>query len=670
GGSIGIQLYIAQSASISFYCIGFAEPLQPLLSPFFQSLGYSAIAENILVQKQIIATSCFLVFFTVVMVGANFTLKLQTVIFIILLFSIGAIFAAPFIGTSYEGVEIFTGEFNLSGNRALTLPLFLLIFTQFFPAVTGIDAGVGMSGDLKNPQRSLVRGTFFAIGFTFCIYLLVMLIFSAIGKEFLVTGYENESPTGILLTNLLGFNESFPYNIPGALVFGGILFATGSSALSVFMTAPRTLQSLARDKILPGKFLFLKNDFTRDGNEPRFAALPTFFIALLLIWAGNINFAAMVVGICFLIVYGWVNGAAFLERVSNNPTFRPTSKNHWSVSLYGFLTCLFAIVLFSWQAGIAIVVVQYIIFRLILKYKTQGRLEGVWWGVLFTLLTRGLKSMGRVVQGSKNFRPIVAAVAFSGKENKVEHIAYLGRLIAEHKGLVHLNIIIGKNESLNQVNTDSFGIPSSVIHTENKTSTLMTLTQSAHPAGIVPNTVLMEYTSTIDSAEVVRQMLSNKLHILILKNAERFHKHENIDIWWSSEKNGNLMLLLAYIINSSREKREGRPNVRILHMPESAETQGSAKLKIENLLTKARLSGEIVILEKTDRPLHALIEEYSNDKDLVLAGLPGTYIEDEDPHFFSFSIDEFFFDRDLKKYHELPAILFVRSTFEVDLIEE
>ncbi len=33
GGSIGIQLYLAQAASIGFYCIGFAEPLQPIIAP-------------------------------------------------------------------------------------------------------------------------------------------------------------------------------------------------------------------------------------------------------------------------------------------------------------------------------------------------------------------------------------------------------------------------------------------------------------------------------------------------------------------------------------------------------------------------------------------------------------------------------------------------------------
>ena len=154
--------------------------------------------------------------------------------------SIATIFVQLFLDVHYEGTALFYGslkEINLFGNRALTVPIFFLAFTQFFPAVTGIDAGVGMSGDLKNPKRSLVQGTFWAIGVTFVVYLITGFIFTLMNKEMLITGYVNNSATGNLLTVLLGFNRPFPCNIMGIIILGGILFATGSSALSCFMTA-------------------------------------------------------------------------------------------------------------------------------------------------------------------------------------------------------------------------------------------------------------------------------------------------------------------------------------------------------------------------------------------------------------------------------------------------
>ncbi|MBU4485965.1 MAG: amino acid permease, partial [Candidatus Delongbacteria bacterium] len=86
GGSIGIQLFLAQAASIGFYSIGFAEPLHPFLMPFLKNIPFlsGTGAEGILFQKQILSSIVFLIFFTVVMFGADFTLKVQTLILYIL----------------------------------------------------------------------------------------------------------------------------------------------------------------------------------------------------------------------------------------------------------------------------------------------------------------------------------------------------------------------------------------------------------------------------------------------------------------------------------------------------------------------------------------------------------------------------------------------------------
>ena len=48
---------------------------------------------------------------------------------------------------------------------------FWVIFAIFFPAVTGFTQGVSMSGDLKEPARSLPLGTFLAIGLSTVVYV-------------------------------------------------------------------------------------------------------------------------------------------------------------------------------------------------------------------------------------------------------------------------------------------------------------------------------------------------------------------------------------------------------------------------------------------------------------------------------------------------------------------
>lgn len=681
GGSIGFQLYLAQAASIGFYAIGFAEPLQPIVGKLmnqWQILPFMAEKE-LLFQKQILATIFFVIFFIIVMVGADFTLKIQTLILFVLSGSILVIFLSPFLGLQFNNADVFVSELeriNFFGNRELSVSIFFLTFTQFFPAVTGIDAGVGMSGDLENPKRSLVRGTFSAIFVTLIIYLIAGYIFSLMDKNLLIKGYDGLSPVGLLLTDLLGLEAGFPLNLAGVMVLLGILFATGSSALSVFMTAPRTMQSLARDRIIPRQLYFLQKDFFSNGNEPRSATLLTFFVGISIIWMGNINVAATIVGILFLVVYGWVNGSAFLERISRNPTFRPTSRGHWTISLYGFVAAILAITLFSWKVGLLIFFSQYILFTLILKYKAKGKMEGVWWGVLFFILTSGLRALRRVVQGTKNWRPILSAIAFSGKEHNPKNIAYLANVIASYQGLVHLNII-GSEKEIAQVGSwHDYQVPTGTIITANNTDTVLDIVQFVQMGGVRSNTILLEFDKSLDTIQVMKMGLSLNKNILLLKNGERFYKHEYVDIWWRGEKNGNLMVLLAYIINRSQKAAKGwsanKERIRLIRKLDKEENHEQAKkqayTEMRQLLDKARLSGEVFILPYADEPFQDTLYRISHDVDLLMLGLPGNFVEEDRKNIFK--LDEYFFDKEILKYSDLPAILFVRSSHVMELIED
>ena len=64
---------------------------------------------------------------------------------------------------------------------------FWVVFAVFFPAVTGIMAGVNMSGDLEDSARSIPKGTLAAVGAGYLIYMAlpVLLIFRA-GTDMLV----------------------------------------------------------------------------------------------------------------------------------------------------------------------------------------------------------------------------------------------------------------------------------------------------------------------------------------------------------------------------------------------------------------------------------------------------------------------------------------------------
>ena len=608
GGSIGIMLYLAQAASIGFYCIGFAEPLHSLLSPFLLNAGifHGTDPAQILVQKQILASVFLLVFFVIVMVGADFTLKLQILILFVLLISVLTIFAGPFVNISYRENRVFTEGLNLYGNRTLSLSIFFMTFTQFFPAVTGISSGIGMSGDLKNPRKSIVSGTFSAIGITMVIYLAAAIIFAGIDRTVLISGYDGGNPAGVILTELFGLGKAFPANIPGVFILAGVLFATCSSALSVFMTGPRTLQFLTRDGILPSKLGFLQNDFKEGGSEPRYAVILSLFIGLAIIWMGNINFASMVVGILFLVVYGWINGAAFLERISNNPAFRPTFRGHWLISLFGFTACIAAISLFNWKVGLLIFLSQYIMFRLILRYRSNGRLEGVWWGFIFSMMTKSIGRLNRIVQGAQNWRPILTTFAFPENVNECEAVIGIAEKIASFQGLVSCNLLVSSHDSPEELLPDSFDtdIPVSQVKSSDFTDSIISLLQGSNVTGINNNTVLLPYNSRINNISIIKSVLDAQQNLLMYKSGKAAEGNLRLDIWWRGERNGNLMVLLAYIINRYlKDNRLAPYNIRIIRMLGKDQQQAEAEAEIARLLKLSRLEGEIVILPSSEKKL-------------------------------------------------------------------
>ena len=415
---------------------------------------------------------------------------------------------------------------------------------------------------------------------------------------------------------------------------------------------------------------FLKNDFSRGGDEPRFATLITFFIGMSIIWIGNIYVAAMIVGICFLVVYGWVNGTAFFEHISNNPSFRPTSRGHWTISLYGFLSSILVIILFNWLIGILIIIIQYIIFRLILRYKARGKVEGIWWGLLFSFITKGLSALKVVIQGTKNWRPLLTAIGFSETGSHPEKILRFAELIASYKGIVNLNILQTSEDPENKIHIKNQTITSGIVTTGDLTESILTIIQMNNPGDIPQNTVLLEHIKKIDSVKIINKSLSLHRNILILKNAKKLKNYNRIDIWWRGERNGNLMVLLAFIMKGSLDIEEQKSiQIRIIRKLDKKDNAEFAENEMQNLLEKSRLSGEVVILPYSKEPFIETLNSISIDTDLIMMGLPGNYTEEEGI-LKSFKFNEMFFDSHIEKYEDLPAILFVKSAHVMDLLED
>ncbi len=161
GGAIGIVLYLAQSVSVAFYCIGFAEALTAILGPdFFLSARLLAM----------LAVGCI---FMLAWLGADWATKFQYLVMGLL---VAALFSFFFGGIPQWQGEIFLANWSPDG----TPEPFWIIFAIFFPAVTGFTQGVSMSGDLKDPGKSLPLGTFMAVGLSILVYFAVVVVFAGV----------------------------------------------------------------------------------------------------------------------------------------------------------------------------------------------------------------------------------------------------------------------------------------------------------------------------------------------------------------------------------------------------------------------------------------------------------------------------------------------------------
>ncbi|TVR72780.1 MAG: amino acid permease [Spirochaetaceae bacterium] len=655
GGSIGIQLFVAQAASIGFYAVGFAEPLQQFVA---QIPAVAGIIETyslpVLRQKQIIATAIGMVALLAGLVGADFASKLQTVIFVILVAAVALVLVSPLFNPLNSGEPVFT---MTPLSRGLIPGIgFWAAFATFFPAVTGIDAGVGMSGNLRNPGKSLARGTFLAIAVTFVVYMATAAVFGYIRHD-LLTPAPGYTPSTI--------NIFLEEPIIMGVLLTGILFATGSSALSYFLTAPRTAQALVHDRVLPRFFRFLGRDFFAGGREPRWATVVTFFIFLPVIWAGDIALASLIVGICFLVVYAWMNLAAFFERISGNPSFRPTSKGHWLISLYGFVICILVIVLFDYRIGFGVMAAQMAMFYLLLKYRAGNMLEGVWWGLLFSVLGWGMKRMGMIVQGTKNWRPIVGVFGFADSEDETQRLRTMASRIGEYRGYVTVNILCPR-----KLDPEDVTVPPGarlIRSSEDRFGTsIRSITQSASPGGFKFNTVIVPLDSRLNLTDLVRDLIEDHVNVILARHGKVEAGADRIDVYWKGKENGNLMALLAYIINQSwsKEQRAIPYSIRIIRKLQEEESREEANAEMEALMNGARLAGDVLLLEPGDEPFRDTVEKNSGDAALILMGMPGKPMG---PLAQMFELDELFFTKQIQQYEGMPPMLFVKASGVFDL---
>ncbi|MFO7999058.1 MAG: hypothetical protein R6U86_08780 [Bacteroidales bacterium] len=596
GGTLGIALFVGLSFSISLYLIGFSEAF---LSFFGFEVSLFAIR---------IVGSVMLFFLAIVtFISTSLAIKTQYLIMAAMVLSLVSVFF---------GNHAFVPEQPLFSPMSGALP-WITLFAIFFPAVTGFQAGVSMSGDLRDPRKQIPFGTISAILVGLIIYIALSVFFSLTIERGLLV-----NDTQVLFTTSW---------IP-QLVIAGILGATLSSALGGILAAPRILQALSMDRILPG---FFAKGYGAS-NEPRNALLVAYVIAQSGILIGELNAIARIVSIFFIIIYGFQNITYTVESWAGTD-FRPSFKIPRIISIIGAIACIIVMIQLD-VIALIIASVGLIALFLFLKKKELTLQTGDTWNSIWTSLVK--TGLGRLTASSRranNWRPNV--ILFSGGEKSRPYLIEMGKSLVGKLG-IFTNFELTEDPAtetpFKKVTEPGIGVqagrPGSFTRYHECRDIyegISVITKVYGFSGFEPNTVLMGWARNARNPEkfsgILRDFKKQDLNAVFLSfnKTAGFGKFRIIDVWWTgSGRNLSFAITLLRFLTSSKEWRAA--TIRVLSITnDSAQTDPLYSL-INQVLDNQRMRARVKVIHNgvEQIPEADIIRAESRHADLCLLELP------------------------------------------------
>ncbi|MCH2234304.1 MAG: hypothetical protein MK078_08635 [Crocinitomicaceae bacterium] len=606
GGALGLALFAATAFSIALYMVGFAEIFNEYIS--FGDFGVNGEFINDPNNIRITASLGLLILTVIAFISTSIALKTQFFILAVIVLSLFSIFLGD-----PANVTVFEVADGVETPRAG----FAAIFAIFFPAVTGFTAGVAMSGDLKDPKKSIPVGTMGSIAVGLIIYTVLALFLAySLDPETLIN-----NPKAIVEMAAIGL-----------LVYIGVWGATLSSALGGILGGPRILQAMSIDKITPK--IFAKG--VGKDNEPRNALILTVIIAEVGILIGDLNVIAEIVSMFYLAAYGFINISFFLESWAS-ADFKPTFKVRKWIGLLGFIATFAIMSQLNMMAMIAaFIIIGGIYFYLSRKQISLGTGD-IWQSVWSTIVKKGLKRMEEGTDHKRNWKPNM--LLFSGLTEYRSQMIEFSKAISGQYGIVtnfdldenpEATVLFPKNkQSVDDDELEKYGIFGRKLEVQNAFKGIESIACTFGFSGVEPNTVLMAWPGETKDVKwftsMTQKLMDLDYNILYLDYDKRwgFRKKQSIDLWWRGMgSDAELMLMIAKFIANSPEWSQAQ--IRILVVNDTNVNHQLIETRINNLLDLFRVRAAIKILnnEVDKKPLYELMKTYSQDADLVIAGVP------------------------------------------------
>ncbi|MEQ9439439.1 MAG: Na-K-Cl cotransporter [Cyclobacteriaceae bacterium] len=595
GGAVGIPLFIAQALSVALYVIGFAESIVNV----FPMLSMKLVGCGVTVAIGLLA-----------LFSTQATIRTQYFI----LAAIAISLLSLFFGKPLEATHI-----ELWGAPAQSSEGFWRVFAVFFPAVTGIMAGVNLSGDLQNPAKSIPKGTFLAVGAGYLIYMVLPIILA--GRADAQTLIEDP---------LIMRRISFWGN--GILL--GVWGATLSSAVGSILGAPRILQALANDGVLPHSFHWLGRE-NGPNNIPRAGTIFTMILAIIAVILGDLDLIAPILSMFFLTTYGVLNIAAGVERLLGSPSFRPSFRVHWFFSLLGAIGCIAVMFLINPLATLIAIFFVAIIFVWLKRRGLRTAWGDVRRGLWMALTRTALLSIDHSPD-PKNWRPHL--LVLSGAPTRRWHLIELAYAITQGKSLLTVATVLKANDvTFDRIKSlennirdylEGRGVQSFVRVTADADPFTggARLIQTYGLGALVPNTIVLgdtrEKAHHAAYCQMIKLFHQAQRNVVIVRDEEKegFSQKKTIDVWWGGlRKNGALMMILAYLISGSRDWRSVTVTVKMA-VPTQAAAQ-DAEANLREIIQNMRIPFRHQVLVNEQTSFWSLLKKESQSADLIMMGL-------------------------------------------------
>lgn len=618
GAAIGIALYLSQAISVAFYVIAFAEAFEAIKPWVLSEFGYELYDNRLFSIPALMA-----LIWLMVTKGADLGMKALYVVVAILAISLILFFMG-----STEYSDVFDSSLLFKG--VTSDKGFFYVFAIIFPAFTGMTAGVGLSGDLRDPKKSIPMGTLAAtiLGMVVYVFIAYKLISSASSAD--------------LINDQLVMGKIAVW---GPIIPIGLAAATISSALGSFMVAPRTLQAIGGDKVFHSRFVnYWVAKGVKKNNEPRNATILTSVIALIFVLLGDVNAVAEIISMFFMVTYGSLCLISFMQHFAADPSYRPSFKSKWYLSLLGAIMCIYLMFKINTPYAIAAIFLMVLLyFYISLKSDTEKGMASIFQGVIhqFNRTIQVFLQKSEKVKEEEDWRPAVLCLSKDSFERYsalemmkwISHRYGFGTYIHFEKGYFSKESKLLAEEKLKKLITIASNSKSNVyletLISPSNTGAIIQAIQQPGISGQPNNMMLFEYKKgEIDWLSIIVDNYSvlktAKYDLCILASSDKgFGYKKDIHIWIRKEdyENANLMILLSYIILGHPDWKKGQIKIFATFPKENI------KQEEENLI-QLTSSGRLPISAKNIRVIATdegvdrkqLVNDFSMDADLTLLG--------------------------------------------------